>query len=267
MTISIVIPSYQQGWALEQAIRSVLDQTLPDGVRTELFVMDGGSTDDTRAVLEKYADRMADWRSAPDDGQTAAINEGLGRASGEILAYLCADDFYEPGALARIAETFRTYPEIDVVYGDHYFLEGNSGWKRLKVSGPFTTQRLRRTNFLGQPAVFWRRQVWERFGPMDASLRYCMDYEYWLRISEGTHWQYISEPLATARLHADAKTSSQLASAWEETAVMADRYDIGPRVRRTAWWMRHGGTIYYLAKRRFFAFLGKRRAENLKPEA
>ena len=258
MRVSLVTPSLNQGAWLEDCLRSVREAVSP----VEHWVIDGGSTDRTRDILA--AQDFARWISEPDRGQTDAINKGLAHCGGEILGYLCADDFLEPSALERVVAAFSAHPEADVVYGDGFFLESDSGWKRRKNAGPFSWPRLRARNFLIQPAVFWRRRVMERFGVFDATLRFCMDHEYWLRIGAETHWVYLPEPLATCRLHADAKTSRALAAAWAEAARMQERYGIRGRPRLEALWMAVGGCHYYRLKRAVFAFLGRRR-EKLKP--
>ncbi len=259
MKFSVITPSLNQGCFLGECLESVRAQRIPkpeSRLEVEHIVVDGGSTDESLPLLKSCPDVA--WSSEPDGGQSDAINKGLKLSNGEILAYLCADDFYEPGALAAVERAFAAHPETDVVYGDYYFMEGASRWKRLKRSGPFSVERLRKGNFLGQPSVFLRRRVYEKFGGFDAGLKYCMDHEYWLRICEASIWRYLEEPLATCRLHLDSKTSSQLVAMWEEAAVMGERYGVGATLKRQAWRMRMGGQWYYWAKRRFFEWIGKR---------
>lgn len=260
MQLSIVTPSFQQARFLPDCLASVRTAAeRAPGVRVEHLVIDGGSTDGTVDILRDQT--WASWISEADRGQAHAINKGLARAGGDILAYLCADDLYEPDALRLVAEAFEAEAETDVVYGDFFFLEGRSGWKRLKKAGDFSPERLDAGNFLGQPAVWWRRRVHERFGGFDESLRYCMDHEYWLRIARGTRWRHVPEPLAVARLHADSKTGGQLAAAWWEAARMLTRG--GWRLR--PWWeafaMWAWGRHFYRAKRAVFERIGLRRAK------
>lgn len=258
MRFSIVTPSFNQGRYIQECLTSVQEAGRRAGVEVEHFVMDAGSADETVAILSKQKD--AQWVSEPDKGQTDAINKGLRRATGDILAYLCADDYLEPETLRLVREVFEQSPDVDVVYGDGYFLESDSGWKRPKKAGEFSVERLRNGNFVIQPAVFWRRRVYERFGEFDASLRYCMDQEYWLRIAADSRWAYIPTPLATCRLHSDAKTSSALAAAWAESAKMQQRYGIVGKPWWEALWMKFGGQYYYRLKRRIFAAIGRYRA-------
>lgn len=247
----------------------------PDSFAVEHLIQDGESADGTVRWLEDHSTRFNEEPSAlggtknqeqsysfsfvseKDGGQTEAINRGWAKATGDVFSYLCADDYLLPGTLARVAEVFAEHPEVDVVYGDYAFLEGDSGWLRRKTVGAFSWERLQRDNFLSQPATFIRRRVYERHGPLDASLRYCMDHEYWLRIGKDAVWHYLPEVLAVQRLHADSKTGSQLVRAWEETAVMAERYGLGPRFRAKAQRMRLYGARCYAVRRGLYGFLGR----------
>ncbi len=252
MRLSVITPSLNQARYLGECLDSVrvaARQASPHEI--EHIVMDGGSTDGSLNLLREHKD--VSWESAPDRGQSHAINKGLARASGDVLAYLCADDLYEPAAIKRVLDTFAANDHIDVVYADFYFLEGNSGRKRRKSAVKFAPQYLPRKNPLGQPAVWWRRRVYEKFGGFDESLHYCMDHEYWLRLGPRVQWHYLPEALAVSRLHDDAKTSLQLPAMWRETAQMLTRegWRFGP------WWnafaMAAWGRHYYRLKRLWFA--------------
>lgn len=254
-TISIITPSLNQGAFLGECLGSVRRAASLAGLDVEHVVIDGGSSDDTLDLLG--AQNSAKWISEPDAGQTDAINKGIQMTSGGIVSYLCADDLLEPGALRAVHEAFSKEPGTDVVYGDAYFLE--EGWKRRKHAGPFSVARLRKENFLFQPAVFLRRRVFEAHGLFDAELRFCMDHEFWLRICRDTRWTRVDEPLASCRLHPDAKTWSQLPAAWEEARRMQARYGIYWRPLRDALWMRTLGCHYYWLKRSLFARVAKAR--------
>jgi glycosyltransferase involved in cell wall biosynthesis len=252
MRLSIVTPSLNQGRYLRECLESVRIATeAAPACEVEHIVMDGVSTDGSLDILR--AQSFARWTSEPDSGQTEAINKGLRQASGDIMTYLCADDLYEPPTIARVMDAFATDDAVDVIYADYYFLEGNSGRKRRKSAAGFRSNNLRNTNPLGQPAVWWRRRVYEKFGGFDESLHYCMDHEYWLRLGTNVRWHYIPEALAVSRLHSDAKTSRQLAAMWRETAQMLTRD--GWRLK--PWWdafaMAAWGRHYYRLKRLWFA--------------
>ncbi len=117
--VTVVTPSFNQARFIRQTIESVLTQSYP---RIEYLVMDGGSTDETRAILESYGDRLA-WVSAPDRGQTDAINKGWRRARGTIVAYLNSDDTYLPGAVEKAVAGLCAYPEAGALYGEGYHVD------------------------------------------------------------------------------------------------------------------------------------------------
>lgn len=259
MKFTVVTPSWNQGAYLAETLHSVITAAdrAPE-VEVEHWVIDAGSTDQTLEILRNQ--KFACWVSEPDQGQTDALNKGFSRASGEIVSWLCSDDLLEPDAIAKVAESFRTEPRPDVVYGDYYFLEGQTGWKRRKQARPFSVDTLRRHNFLGQPSVFFRKELLDRFGPLDTTLRFCMDHEFWLRIAGQTTWFYVPEPLASMRLHADAKTSAQLAPAWWEAARMTRRYGLQRPYIRRALWMQFFGQFAYRFRRRVYRMIGRMRS-------
>ncbi len=258
MKLSVITPSLNQAQFLPATLESVRHTAALIRPHTvEHIVRDGGSTDGSIAILQDQ--QFAQWTSTSDQGQADAINQGWRAASGDIFCYLCSDDLFEADNVAHALEIFERDAAVDVVYGDYFFLEGDSGWKRLKKAGPWSRERLLRGNFISQPATFWRRRVYERYGGLDTSLRYCLDHEYWLRISEGTVWSYLPQPLATMRLHSDSKTCSQLVAMWWESAAMQRRYHDLPHARLSALRMQLYGHHFYRMKRAFFQWLGRRK--------
>ena len=113
--VSIITPSFNQAPFLDATIQSVLGQTYPN---IEYIIIDGGSTDGSIEIIERYADRLAYWESAQDRGQTEAINKGFDRANGAIMAYLNSDDLYYPNAVEEAVDFLQLHPEIGMVYGD-----------------------------------------------------------------------------------------------------------------------------------------------------
>lgn len=212
--VSVVTPSYQQGRFIERTLQSVARQRGRHDV--EHIVMDGGSTDQTLPVLERWGDRIA-WSSGRDGGQTAAINAGLALARGEILAYLNSDDVYDDGAIDAVTAIFERDRSADVVYGLADFIDADDRVLGTYPTEEWSLERLKRICFLCQPAVFFRREVLERFGPFDERLQHCMDYEYWLRLGlRGARFRYLPVKLAAARLHPEAKTVRATRAAHEE---------------------------------------------------
>jgi glycosyltransferase involved in cell wall biosynthesis len=178
-TISIVTPSFNQGHVIEETIRSVLDQRYP---AIEYIVQDGGSTDGTIAVLERYGARLTHWESAPDGGQSAAINLGMRRTTGEIMAYLNSDDILLPGSLAYVADYFQAHPDVDVVYGHRVLIDERGMDVGRWVLPPHDDHTIMFADFIPQETMFWRRRAWEAVGGrIDESFRFAMDWDLILR--------------------------------------------------------------------------------------
>lgn len=179
--ISIITPSFNQGNYLEETIRSVVDQKYPN---LEFIIIDGGSTDITLEVIKRYGSQLSYWVSESDKGQTDAINKGFTKCSGEIVNWLNSDDYYEKDALWKVAETFRRFPEAEVVCGKEWgFLDGNPA-EKISHPGSQIKTLLEETIFTGiidQPCTFFKRAVISSFFPLDQSLRYVMDRELWWR--------------------------------------------------------------------------------------
>ena len=212
--VSIVTPSYNQQRYLEETIRSVLDQDYP---ALEYFVIDGGSNDGSVEIIKKYADKLTGWVSEPDQGQTEAINKGFLRSSGEFMAWLNSDDIYQPGAIRSAVEFMQKNPEIGLVYGDTDLIDG-SGKKIGRFNAQQTSyQRLMRGGvYIPQPAAFWRRELWERSGPLDPSYYFAMDYDLWVRFSKMTQIKYVPELWASFRIHDSGKSTISDSRCWPE---------------------------------------------------
>jgi glycosyltransferase involved in cell wall biosynthesis len=178
--ISIVTPSYNQARFIEDTLRSVVSQAYP---RTEHIVVDGGSTDGSVDIIRRYAPHLRSWVSEPDRGQSHAINKGLAQAQGEILTWLNSDDTYLPGALDEVGRFFAGHPDVDLVYGDYVYTDVDGRpMRRRHVFDTIGYESLLYHDYLGQPAVFFRRSLFEKVGPLDESLHYCMDWDLFLRM-------------------------------------------------------------------------------------
>ena len=159
--ITVVTPSFNQGRFLEDTIKSVLNQRYPN---LEYMVMDGGSTDGSQAIIEKYVKHLAFWRSCPDQGQAAAINEGFCRSTGEILGWLNSDDLYEPGALFAVAAAYQVHPTARLIWGDCSLAteKGEIFW--TKRAGNWTRSKVILGSSLPQPATFITKPVMDEVG-------------------------------------------------------------------------------------------------------
>ncbi len=226
--ISIVIPSYNQGIFIEETIRSILDQNYPN---LELIVMDGGSTDQTVSILKKYSSRIS-WRSEKDKGQTDAINKGMATATGEILAYLNSDDAYLPNTLFTVAEYFQSHVEAKWLTGDYFIIDAQgkkiqsyvANYKRLLRAFCPTFAVLSVANYIIQPSTFWRSGVQEEIGPFDESLRYCMDFDYWMRLIQKYPLHVLEQHFSLFRIHGLSKGGSQYVKQFAEEHLLTCKY-------------------------------------------
>lgn len=188
-------------------MRSVLEQNYP---RLEYIVQDGGSTDGTVRILERHADRLHHWESTPDAGQAAAINAGFKHATGEILAYLNADDLLLPGSLAFVSRRFRDDPGIDVLYA-HRIIVDEAGDEIGRWILPRHDDRtLEWIDVVPQETLFWRRALWQRIGgALDEQLDFAFDWDLLLRFrAAGARIVRVPRFLAAFRAHEGQKTSA-----------------------------------------------------------
>ena len=219
MKFSVVTPSYNQGAFIERTLESV-DRQRESGLEIEHVVFDGGSQDETVAILGRQGNRIR-WVSEKDKGQTDAVNKGIRATDGEIIAWLNSDDVYYPDAFRKVAAYFESHPEIDVVYGraDHIDVEDRA-FEEYPTE-PWDFERLKATCFICQPALFMRRRVFDQYGCLDEKLQYCMDYEYWLRLGlAGVSFGYLEEKLAGSRLYPQTKTLGARVKVHAETNDM-----------------------------------------------
>jgi hypothetical protein len=229
--ISIVTPSYNQGRYLEETMLSVLHQGYPN---VEHIVIDGGSTDETAEVLERYRPHLAYVVSEKDRGQSHALNKGFARTTGDILTWLNSDDMLAPGALAAVALAFHT-SGADMVAGICQLQRQGSIIDQHLTSGPNGPALLadmldldhgwNAGEFFYQPEVMFSRRLWEQAGArVDESYYYGMDYEMWLRFADqGARMQVIGRPVAIFRVHPDQKTST-MERAFKELVVARDKF-------------------------------------------
>ncbi len=217
--VSIITPSYNQARYLEATIRSVLEQDYPN---IEYIVVDGGSMDGSVEIIQRYADRLAWWVSEPDAGQAEAINKGLARAHGEILAWLNSDDTYNPGAVTAAVAALLDAPEAGLVYGDVLSVDASGQPIVLQRFAPYTRRDLMAFRIISQPGVFMRRAALESAGVLDTSLHFLLDHHLWLRIAARWPLVYLPCTLARARYHADAKNIAQAARFGEEAFRLVD---------------------------------------------
>lgn len=250
--VTVVTPSYNQAKYLERTILSVLGQDYP---HLEYIVIDGGSSDGSLEIIQKYAGRLHSWVSEADLGQTDAINKGFARANGQILAWLNSDDTYNPGAIREAVQFLQEHADVGLVYSDTNFINAQD-----EVIGAFPAAQTDRTRLLRgyvhipQQSAFFRADLWKKVGPLDPSFFFAMDYDLWVRLSALAALVYYPRKIwANFRLHADGKTIASDDRCWPEML----------RVHR-----REGGSWFSLIQmkyylRRLLAPLINRRRKNM----
>ncbi len=226
--VSIVIPCYNQGNYLRQAIESVLSQ---DYSRIELIVLDDGSTDDTRAVLAPYAGKFH-YETHANMGQARTLNKGWGMSKGEFLSYLAADDFLLPGTVRTSVEKLIADPKIVLTYCDFNVIDPKSQVLRQVRTREFSYRDLAvRIVCQPGPGVFFRRDAFERAGFWDGLLRQIPDYEYWLRLGLEGAFVRIPEVLAAYRVHDRSQSFAPVgASGAEEIVNVISAHFRSPRL-------------------------------------
>ncbi len=228
--ITIVTPSYNQAAYLEATLQSVLSQDYPN---LEYIVMDGGSTDGSFGIIDKYSSKLAYWESHPDNGQADAIYRGFERATGEIFGFVNSDDLLLPGALLKIGNWFLTHPFEEWVVGgsviidpkgDHF--RGRLGNPCFNLGGRVTFEQLLFGGCGGfnQPASFWRRSVFFEIGGFDRRLRFCFDYDLFFGLSRRRPSGNIREFIAAFRLHPESKTTNLYELKLKEDEFLCEKY-------------------------------------------
>ncbi len=251
MRVSIITPSYNQAEYLEQTIQSVLSQGYPD---LEYIIVDGGSTDGSVDIIRKYADQLAWWVSERDHGQGDAINKGLRRASGEVVAWINSDDYFQPGAIREAVAILQQHPDWGAVYGDVLAVDGAG--RRIKVHryGDWGLEGIMCFKVIGQPSVFMRRAALMQGGLLDESYHYLLDHELWLRLGLVAPLHYTPKQWSVARYHAGAKNMSKTdlygKDAYRIVEWMQSDPHMAPRfqaLRRKVWAGAYRIDGYYLA--------------------
>lgn len=219
--ITIAVPSYNQGQFLNQALESIFGQELP----VEVFVLDGGSSDNSLEIIRKWEHKLAGWRSSPDNGQSAAINEGLSQGRAPFVCWLNSDDLFLPDGLKYLLKAIETHPEAPAVYGKAWNLvEKNKKKYKIWVE-PFDAKRLAVRCIISQPATLIRRSAWEAVGGVDENLRMVMDYDLWWRLyKQFGPLHFVDEFVAINREHEETKTKTQRRLHYKEAIQIVRRH-------------------------------------------
>lgn len=219
--ISVLIPAYNAGPYLRQALNSALNQVPPP---YEVVVQDGGSTDNTLDILRSFDGRVA-WISGRDSGQADALNKALARASGDVVIWLNADDLILPGALAAAAEAFEANRELAFVYGDFDIIDGADSLLRHYHSSVYSWGRVfARGCYIFSGSVFVRRQALLDVGGYDESLIACMDLDLLLRLDAAGPSGHLGRTIAQLRMHGTNKSGTMFTVFFREGFRVRRRY-------------------------------------------
>jgi glycosyltransferase involved in cell wall biosynthesis len=220
-----VTPSFNQGAYLEETIRSILLQGYP---QLEYIIIDGGSTDDSVAIIKKYAHWVAHWVSERDQGQAHAINKGLTRCTGEVFQWINSDDYLLAGALGKIAATVE---DVDAVAGVVVNFD-ETGHQEQLVPGELNAVKMifsDSSTRWHQPGLWFRRQEVIACGGIDESYHYSFDWDLTIRyLGKYTRVNYLPDVLVHFRLHPQSKT----VTTWER--FMQERYRILHKLAETS---------------------------------
>jgi glycosyltransferase involved in cell wall biosynthesis len=231
MKISIITPSLNQCSFLTRTAQSILSQQ--GNFELEWIVVDGGSTDRTLAFLTRTAaaDPRVRFSSQRDLGQSDALNRGFSQASGDIVAWLNADDLYLPGTLAKVAAAFSDGPgamwlvgRCQIIDADDRVIRSSVTRYKNRLLDRYSFRLLLRQNCISQPAVFWRRSFGAEIGELDRSLHYTMDYDLWLRMASKADPLILPDTLASFRFHARSKSGRVNREQFDEGYRVAQRY-------------------------------------------
>ena len=219
--VTVAVPSFNQGAYLNEALASIFGQEVP----VEVFVADGGSKDDSVEIIRHWARRLAGWRSHPDAGQAAAINECIRKGTAPYVCWLNSDDWLLPGGLAALLRALEESPKAPAAYGKSWnFVERTRTRYPVWVE-PFDVRRLAVRCIISQPATLIRRTAWDAIGGLNESLHMAMDYDLWWRLFRAFgHLRFVDEFVAVNREHADTKTKTQRKLHYQEAITTVRRH-------------------------------------------
>jgi glycosyltransferase involved in cell wall biosynthesis len=241
--ITIAVPSYNQARFLDKALASIFEQDLP----VEVFVMDGGSSDGSVEVIRRWEHKLAGWRSQPDGGQAAAINEGIANGSAPFVCWLNSDDWFLAGGLKCLLKALETQNNAPAAYGRCWNIVESTGKRSPVWVEPFSEQRLALRCIVSQPATLIRRSAWEAVGGLDAGLHMVMDYDLWWKLFKSIGpLQFVDEMVAVNREHELTKTRTLRRRHYSEAISIVRKYHGSVPLK---WWLLQPYAVWYKALR------------------
>ena len=208
MLVSVVVPNLNKGQYLQECLESIIRQ---DYAEVEIIAVDGGSSDNSIEIFEKYRSHLSELIVEQDNGQAHAINKGFRKSSGEIVTWLNSDDIFLPDAINTVVETFTENPSLDLMYGNGLFIDERSRALRAFIEvEPYDRYRLLNcSDYIMQPTAFYRRRALEQIGYLDETLHFAFDWDLWCKLALlSDSVQYVQPFIAATRIYPSTKTAS-----------------------------------------------------------
>lgn len=221
--ITVVIPNLNVGAFLEQTIQSVLEQDYPN---LDLIVVDGGSTDNSIEIIERYRKHFSHVIIEPDKGQADALNKGFRRASGDILGWLNSDDIFMPGALKRVGRLFQRRKDVSWITGRLLNIDEEGGITHNGVVRPHSRIRFLSGDYqwIQQESTFWRKELWEKAGgTLDLSMKLAVDGELWFRFFQFAPLHSVNMEIGAFRIR-EGQRSGAIDVYHREMTTLIKRY-------------------------------------------
>lgn len=237
--VTIAVPSFNQARYLDEALSSIFIQEIP----VEVFVVDGGSTDNSIDIIKKWQHRLSGWRSHVDDGQASAINEAIAQGRAPFVCWLNSDDWLLPGGLGKLVRALEADTRYPAVYGKAWNFVQETGRKYPVWVEQFNGSRLALRCFISQPATVIRRTAWNSVNGVDGGLHMAMDYDLWWRLyKEFGPLLYMDDYVAVNREHAETKTRRKRRLHYKEAMSVVCRHHGAVPFK---WWLAQPYAVWF----------------------
>lgn len=218
---------------------SIFQQQVP----VEVFVLDGGSADNSVDVIRKWESKLAGWRSHSDDGQASAINEGIALGNAPFVCWLNSDDWFLPGGLSTLLSELEACPEAPAVYGRTWNVVQKTGKRTSTWVEPFEQSRLALRCIISQPGTLIRRSAWEAVGGIDSQLHMAMDYDLWWRLYKRIGaLHFVDEFVGVNRDHESTKTKTFRRRHYQEAIAVVSKYNGKVPLK---WWLAQPYAVWF----------------------